>query len=60
MIFTEEQRKEFEEIARLMIRFLNDNCHPYGFPLTVIITPTNAKISEGICSTGQIMDYVKD
>jgi hypothetical protein len=58
MLFTGDQRKEFEEIARQMIKFLNDNnCHPH---FTAIITPTNADLFEGVCSTGQILDYVKD
>jgi len=57
MILSEKQRKEFEEIARPMLRFLNDNCYPH---VTVIITPTNAELTEGVCSTGHILDYVKD
>jgi hypothetical protein len=57
MVATEEQRKEFEEIARQMIRFLNDNYYPH---VTVIITPTKAELLERVCSTGQIMDYIND
>jgi len=57
MIFTKEQRDEFENLARPVIKFLNDNCHPH---VSVIITPTNAELLEGICSTGEILDYVKD
>lgn len=57
MILTEEQRKEFEEIARPILRFLNDNCHPH---VNVLITPTSAELTEGVFSTGQILDYVKD
>jgi hypothetical protein len=56
MIITEKQRKEFEELARPR-RFLNDNCHPH---VQVIITPTSAELTEGVYSTGEIMDYVKD
>jgi hypothetical protein len=48
---------EFEELSRAMMRYLNDNHHPH---VTVIITPTNAQLMEGIQSTGEIMDYVKD
>uniref|UniRef100_A0A6H2A5C1 Uncharacterized protein n=1 Tax=viral metagenome TaxID=1070528 RepID=A0A6H2A5C1_9ZZZZ len=57
MILTENQRKEFEEKVRPVLRFLNDNCHPH---VQVIITPTMAELTEGVCSTGQILDYVKD
>jgi len=57
MTLTETQRKEFREIVLPVIQFLNDNCHPH---VQVTITPTNAQLTEGVCSTGQILDYVKD
>jgi len=41
MILTEEQRKQFEELSRPMIKFLCDNFHPY---VVVIIEPTSAEI----------------
>ena len=47
----------FEEVVRPVIKWLNENHHPH---VTVIITPTDAQLFEGIQSTGQIMDYVKD
>lgn len=56
-MFTKEQTAEFEKVARPMIKFLNDNCHPH---VSVIVTPTNAELLEGVCSTGEILDYVKD
>lgn len=57
MSLTENQRKEFEEVVRPVLRFLNDNCHPH---VQVTITPTRAELMEGVCSTGQIFDYVED
>jgi len=57
MVLPENKRKEFEQTARPLIKFLNDNCHPHT---QIIITPTNAEITEGVCSTGQILDYIKD
>jgi len=57
MIFTTEQRKEFEQIVRPVIQFLNDNYHPHT---QIIVTPTSAELTEGVYSTGQILDYVKD
>lgn len=57
MIATDQQQKEFEALVRPLIKFLCDNCHPH---VSVIVTPTNAELLEGVCSTGQIMDYVKD
>ena len=56
-MLTEQQRKEFEALARPLIKFLCENCHPH---VTAIITPTNAELLEGVCSTGEIMDYVRD
>lgn len=49
--------KEFQAIVRPLIKWLNDNYHPH---VTVIVTPTNAELVEGLKSTGPIMDYVKD
>ena len=57
MTLTKQQKEEFDGVSRLMIKWLNENCHPH---VTVIITPTNAELLEGECSTGTIMDYVKD
>lgn len=53
----EEQRKSFEAAARPLIQWLNDNVHPHH---TVIVTPTSAELLAGECSTGHILDYVKD
>ena len=53
----EEQRQQFEEVTRPVIKWLCENVHPHH---VVIITPTNAQLFEGQCSTGEIMDYVKD
>jgi len=57
MILTDEQRKEFEELARPMLKFLNDNCHPH---VMAMITPVSAELTECVCSTGKILDYVHD
>lgn len=56
MIFTEKQRKEFEGVARPLIKFLNDNCHPH---VVVVVDSTRAELSEGIC-TFKTDDYLKD
>lgn len=52
-----EQMKEFEAVARPLIKWLCENMHPHH---TVVVTPTGAELLEGKCSTGQILDYVKD
>ena len=52
-----DQCIEFETLARPLIKWLNDHCHPHH---TIIITPTNAELLEGVCSTGEITDYLRD
>lgn len=52
-----EEQLQFEEVVRPVIKWLCENCHPHH---TIIITPTNAELLEGSCSTGTILDYVKD
>lgn len=52
-----KQAASFESAARPLMQWLNENMHPH---VTVIVTPTNAELLEGVRSTGQIMDYVKD
>lgn len=56
-MLNEQQRNEFEAVTRPVIEWLNNNCHPH---VSVIVTPTNAELLEGVCSTGEILDYVKD
>ena len=57
MLANEISRVEFEQLARAMMEFLCNNCHPH---VTVIITPTGAELLEGVMSTGPILDYIKD
>ena len=57
MIMNEAQRAEFEALARPVMKWLNENCHPH---VTVLVDPTSAQLHEGVCATGQILDYVKD
>ncbi len=57
MVITKEQQKEFENVVRPLIEWLNENCHPH---VSVYVDCTSAELSEGICATGKILDYVKD
>lgn len=57
MILTKEQQKEFSELSKPLMKFLNNNFHPH---ITVIVTPTSAELLEESCGTGQILDFVKD
>lgn len=54
---TSEQRAEFEALSRPLIKWLCENCHPHH---TIIITSTDAELLEGSCSTGQILEYLRD
>lgn len=56
MIFTEEQKKEFEKVSRPLIEFMNKNCHPH---VSTIVDCTHAEILEGVCSFST-NDYIKD
>ena len=57
MVMNEAQRAEFEVLTRPLMKWLNENCHPH---VTAIVEPTCAELQEGVLSTGQILDYVKD
>ncbi len=41
---TDEQKQSFETIAKSMIKWLCENCHPH---VTVVVTPTTAELLEG-------------
>ena len=56
MVLNADQRAKFDAVSRPLIKFLCENCHPH---VTVIVTPTNAELLEGCCSTGEILDYVR-
>ena len=54
-----EEEAEFEEVARVLIKHLNNpiKYHPHH---TAVVNSTFAELSEGKQSTGKIMDYVVD
>ena len=52
-----EKEAEFEEIARIMMKYLCENHDPH---VSVIITSTHAELLEGLKSTGEVLDYVRD
>jgi hypothetical protein len=53
---TTEQRKEFEALARPLVKFLNDNFNPHT---EIVIDCDSARILSGECGV-PIHDYVKD
>ncbi len=56
-MYTDEQRKQFENAAKPLIKWLCENCSPH---VTVVITPTNAELLEGQMSTGEVTEFLKD
>lgn len=56
MTLTEEQRKSFEEVARPLIKWLNENCHPHSI---VEVTPVSAEVFESV-TTCVTSEFIKD
>jgi hypothetical protein len=56
MILDDAKQKEFEEKARPVIAWLNDNCHPH---VVAIITPSSSELLEGVYYF-PTDDYIKD
>lgn len=56
MTIIEEQHREFEELTRPLMKWLNENCHPH---VTVIVSTTSAELTEGVCAI-HTNDYVRD
>lgn len=56
MVLTPEQRKTFEEAARPLIKWLNENCHPH---VTALVEPDRAELVEGV-SMVRVPDYIRD
>lgn len=52
----EEQIKEFQEVTRPVIEWLNANYHPH---VTVLITQTTAELAEGVTAY-TTHEYLRD
>lgn len=52
-----KQPEGFKEAALPMIKWLSENSHPH---VKVIVTRTGAELLEGIQSTGEILEFLKD
>lgn len=53
---TEAQTEEFDKLAKQLIEWLCNNCHPHT---TVIVTSTTAELVEGVRGI-QTTEFVKD
>jgi len=60
MIKLAVREASFEEIAREMIKHLNDHPELYHPHHTVIIDPTRAELLEEKKSINKVFDYIKD
>jgi hypothetical protein len=56
MIINREKARELEEIARPMIKWINDNCDPHA---TILIDCESVALSEGAVRV-IVQDYIKD
>jgi len=56
MILSKDQEKEFENLTRPVIEWLNKNYHPH---VSVTICSTRAELSEGVIGF-TTFDYIKD
>lgn len=54
---TKKEQESFKQAALPLIKWLCENVHPHH---TAIVTGTDAQLLEGSCSTGTILDYVRD
>lgn len=56
MILSEEQRAELLEVAKPLIEWLNNNCHPH---CEVTVTPISAELVECVANV-RTDEFVKD
>lgn len=56
MIISEEQRIQFTEISKPLIKWLNDNCDPHA---TVVVDNTKSELMYGVCAH-RTEEYWKD
>ncbi len=56
MLLKEENRKEFERVAKPLIQWLNENCHPH---VTVMVDCGSAQLFEGVCNI-VTEEFIKD
>ena len=51
MIINEEKRKEFEQAAKPLMKWLSDNFHPH---VKVIVDSIGAELSEGVATVAAV------
>lgn len=53
----EREQKEFNEACRPLIKYLAENHHPH---IKVIVHSTGAEMLEGVKTSAEILDYLRD
>jgi hypothetical protein len=53
----EARQQRFQELVRPLLQHLCEEYHPH---VAVMITPTSAVLYEGMLSTGEVLDFVRD
>lgn len=56
MNLTEQQRKEMFELAKPLIKWLNDHCHPH---CNIVIENDSVELNEGQCAF-VTQEFVRD
>lgn len=52
-----EHNYDFDSISESVLKYMSDNHHPH---CTLIATSTNVQVLEGLKSTGEVYDFIKD
>ncbi len=55
-MLNEQQKQELENLAKPLVKFLNENCHPHTH---LNIDQTHIQLFEGVCGI-PINGYLKD
>lgn len=56
MILKEEQIVYFEDLAKPLVKWLNENCHPH---VKAVVESDGAELLEGVCRV-KIEEFIKD
>lgn len=56
-VYLDQPVEEFEAAARPLMKYLAENHHPHH---TAIVNSSHAELLEGVRSTAQITEYIKD
>lgn len=55
-MITEEQKNQFEDASKPLVKWLNENCHPHT---TIVVTQTGSELLEGLLNF-KTEEFLKD